>query len=117
MTARSAKDGEGKLRFRFKFMFLGFFLYVAVSLLTDPDSGIIQNLPMGAGTLATIVILLKSLLYVAMLHLSRRALADYIDFEVVYNKCMETSEGAGKLAIAIGLMMVSVAIVIFAATS
>jgi hypothetical protein len=34
---------------------------------------------------------------------------------VVFNKAMETSEGAGKVFIGVGLQMVSVALCIFAA--
>ena len=104
-------------RFRHVYMTLGSILTVLLWLLSDPDAGLITNLPFGASTVATLVILLKSIFYVAMLHLSRRALIDYVNLSDYFTKALQTSEGAGRALIAVGIMMVSISIVMFAATS
>lgn len=105
-----------KLRFRHVYVFFGSLMVVLLSLLSDPDTGVISSLPFGAGTLVTFLILLKSVLYVALLHFSRKALIDYLDLETVFEKATQTPDGAGKAAIAVALFSVSIAIVIYAAT-
>lgn len=105
-----------KLRFRHMYMGVGSLLVIALFLLTDPDSGLIQALPFGAGTVANILILVKSVLYVGLLHLSRKAMMDYIDLEEIFKKAMGSSRGAGLFSIAVALMCISIAIVIYAAT-
>jgi hypothetical protein len=105
------------MRFRNVFITLGSVLTIILWLLTDPDSGIVQNMSIGAGTLATLVILTKSILYVAVLHLTRKALLDYLDLESLFKKAKETPEGSGYAIIGVSLIMISVAITIYAATS
>ncbi|MCK9516974.1 MAG: hypothetical protein M0Q87_13195 [Ottowia sp.] len=105
------------MRFRHIYMGVGSLLVILIWLLTDPDMGIISNMGFGASTVATLVILLKSVLYVAVLHLSRKALSDYLDMETVFKKAMETSEGAGRATMAVSIMMLAIAVVMFAATS
>lgn len=113
----SENDEVQKRRFRHTYMGIGSVLVILLMILSDPDLNIISGLPVGAGALATIIILVKSVLYVALLHISRKALLDYVDFEVVFKRAMGSSEGAGSFAIAIGLIMISVALVIWAAVS
>lgn len=103
------------MRFRSVFLGIGSLLVVLVLLLSDPDNGMVANLPFGAGTLSTLIILVTSVLYVGVLHLARKALTDYIDLEKVFNKAMMTPEGAGYVFIGIGLMMIAIAITINAA--
>lgn len=98
-------------------MVIGSLLTLAVLLLSDPDSGFITDLPFGAGTLTILIVLVSSILYVALLHLSRRALMDYLDLSKYFAKALQTSEGSGLAIIGVGLIMISVAIVILAATS
>lgn len=104
------------MRFRHIYMGLGSVLVILLSLMTDPDTGLIKELPFGAGTVATIVILLRAILYVALLHVSRKALTDYFDLEEYCNKAKQTAEGAGNAVIGIGIYTVAMALVIFAAT-
>lgn len=99
------------------YMVLGGLLVLIVLLLSDPDSGLIQNLPIGAGTVTTLIILLTSILYVGMLHLSRKALLDYINLKEFFQQALRTPEGSGLALIGIGLIMVAISIVIVAATS
>lgn len=104
------------MRFRYIYIGLGSILVIMLSLLSDPDTGFIQNMTTGAGTLATIIVLSKGILYAALLHFTRKGLADYFDMETALNKAMETSEGAGKAMIAMALYANAMAIVIYAAT-
>ncbi len=103
------------MRFRHVFMGIGGSLIVLILLLTDPQNEIITSLPFGSGTLATLIILLTSILFVGVLHLSRKALCDYLDLEEYFKRALLTPEGAGMATIAVGLIMVSIAIVISAA--
>jgi len=102
------------MRFRHMYMTVGSILVMFIWLLSDPDTGIIQNLPFGAGAIATLVILLKSILYVGMLHLSRKALLDYIDLAPYFQKAFQTSEGSGRALMAVAIMCVAIALVMIA---
>jgi hypothetical protein len=104
-----------RLRFRHGFMAIGSILVIALWLLTDPDNDIVSHLPFGASTIATLLILLKSVLYVTVLHLSRKALMDYLDLKTVMDKAMQTSEGAGQVFIGVGLVFIAIALTIYAA--
>ena len=101
---------------RFRYLFMGFFSILAMLLLfvTDPDSKLITALPIAAGFVATIVLLVSAVLYVTLLHLSRRAMFDYVDLSVFFTKAMETSTGAGLALIGVGLSSVAISIVILA---
>ena len=103
-----------KLKFSHGYMFIGSLIVIMLWLFTDPDNNIIRNLPFGASTIATIVLLLKTILYVTMLHFSRHALTDYIDLELVFNKAMETADGAGKVFIGISILSLALSILIYA---
>lgn len=105
------------LRFRHIYMGLGSILTLFLWLLSDPDIGFIENLSFGASTVATIVILLKSVFYIAMLHLSRKALIDYVDLQPYFQKALQTSEGAGRALIAVAILCIAISIVMFAAVS
>lgn len=101
---------------RFRYLFMGLFGALALLLLfvTDPDSKLVTALPIAAGFVATIVLLVSAVLYVTLLHLSRRAMFDYVDLSVFFTKAMETSTGAGLALIGVGLSSVAISIVILA---
>lgn len=103
------------MRFRHVYIGLGTLFVLFISLITDPDSGLLQSLPFGAGTIATVVILLKAILYTGLLHITRKGLLDYFNFEEFLNKAKQTSEGAGNAIIGVGLYCIAMAIVIYAA--
>ena len=105
------------MRFRTVYLGLGSILIGIILFLSDPDSGFITSLPFGAGTLTILIVLVSSILYVAMLHLSRRALMDYVDLSRFFTKALQSPEGSGLAIIGVGLIMVSISIVILAATS
>jgi len=104
------------MRFRYKFLGFGSALVLFVLLLTDPDSKIVQHLPFGSGTVAILINLIISVLYIGVLHLGRKALMDYIDLEEFFNQAIKTPEGAGKAIIGVGCFSISIALVILAAT-
>ncbi len=105
------------MNIRFRYLFLGFgsFLVFLIYVLSDPDLGWFKNLPIGSGALSTIIVLLASVMYVGFLHLSRKALFDYLDFQEIAERAKQTSIGAGLLAVAISIAMVAISLAIMAA--
>lgn len=104
------------MRYRHTYMYAGSLFVIFIWFLSDPDVGIIQNLPLGASTVATVLILLKSFLYVTVLHMSRKALIDYIDLEEYFKKAKQSAEGAGLAIVGVGLITIGLSIAMFAAT-
>lgn len=103
------------MRFRNIFLGIGAFLVVLILVLSDPSAGVLSQLPFGGGALATLITLLIAIFYVGFLHVSRKALLDYIDLQQFFEKALETSHGAGLALIGVGLFLISIAIVVFAA--
>lgn len=99
------------MRFRYVYMGLIGVLVLLLLLLTDPDSGLIDNLPFGATTLAYIIFCFKSVLGIIFLHVSRKGLMDYIDLKLFYDKAISSSEGAGLATIGVGLVFLSIALI------
>lgn len=101
---------------RFRYVYMGIFSILALltAFLVDPDLGFIQELSYGAGFVATISHLTKITILIAMLHLSRRALFDYLDLEEYFLKAKETPEGAAQALISIGLWAIAIATLIAA---
>lgn len=104
-----------KFRFRYVYMILGCIFVTLLLLVSDPDAAIIQNMPVGASTVATFILLFKTVLYAAILHVTRKGLFDYIDLQEVFKNAMRSSEGAGRVFQGMGLFSVAIAILIFAA--
>lgn len=108
-----ARKERKKFSFRFVYMILFATLLTLATIITNNN---VVKLPFGmAGMTADMLYTLRVIVYTALVHMSRRALVDYIDLEEVFKKAMETAEGAGKVFIGVGLMMISVAICILAA--
>ena len=105
------------MRFRDIFLGIGSVLVIILLLLSDPQSPVIAQLPFGAGTVGLLINLTVSLLLIGLLHMGRKALADYIELEVFFKKAIETPEGAGMALIAVAVMMLSISVVIFAAVT
>lgn len=104
------------MRFRSIFVGLGSLVVLLVVFFSDPSVGLISQLPIGSGTVGVIVNMLISVWYVALLHYCRKGLFDYIDLEVFFKKSMETAEGSGMALISVAIAMVSIALVIVAAS-
>ena len=103
------------IRFRDKFILVGFIITLLAFIVSDPDLGIITELPAGALLISITLVLAKCFPFILMLHLSRKALLDYISFDDLYYKAKQEPCGAGLMAIAVGLVFVSIAVVIHAA--
>jgi hypothetical protein len=97
-------------------MGIGSLAAVFILLMIDPGNGLKLALPFGATLAANIAWLLQSFFYIGFLHIARKGLFDYLDLEEYFLKAKTTPEGAGYALIGVGLMMVSIAIVIMAAT-
>lgn len=103
------------MRFRHIFMGIGSVLVIALLFMSDPSVGFLAKLPIGSGTLGLLLGLVVSILYIALLHVSRKGLFDYLDLEKFFLKAYETPQGAGLALIAVAVAMVSIAIAIHAA--
>lgn len=99
------------MKFRNIFLILIPILVIVLSLLTDPDLGLIQNLPFGASVVAYATFSLRALLAVVFIHLCRRGLIDYVDLRLYFEKALTSSEGAGSAIVCVGLICISIAIV------
>lgn len=102
------------MRMRNVFLFLGVLLTIGLLTITDPDLGLVQNLGVGAGTITTLVFVLKGILGSLLLHINRKAMFDYAiaDFKVLGDTANDTPQGAGLYAIALAIMTMAFAIVI-----
>ncbi len=103
------------MRFRHVFMGIGSILVIISLFLSDPSVGFIAQLPVGSGTIGLLLGLVVSILYIALVHLARKGLFDYLDLEKFFIKAYETPQGAGLALIAVAVAMVAIAIAIHAA--
>lgn len=103
-----------KLRKRHSFITITSIIVVSLWLMTDPDLGLLRDLPFGAGLVSTIVVITTSFLGLGILHITRKCIHDYkvADFKKLGEKAIETSTGAGLFAIAISIMSIAFAIII-----
>lgn len=84
---------------------------------TDPDVGVIHDLPIGTNLANTLLILIPTFLYYAVLYIGRKILYDYVNLGKVYRKAMESPTGAGMIFLGIAVVTLALAVVIMAATS
>lgn len=103
------------MRFRNIYTIVGSFLVILLWLVTDPDNGLIQHLSFGASTVATLVVLTKALLYVTLLHYSRKALFDYVDLSELFDNAKKDND-SGEALIALAIFTLAIAVVIYAST-
>lgn len=103
-----------KIPFRKIYMLFGSILTLAFWFLISPENAFITELPFGATVIVLVAALLKAVLFVTFLHISRKALFDYINMGEIYRKCLEDPQGAGLFAIAVSLAMVAIAICVIA---
>ena len=106
-----------KIRFRHIYTVLFSILALVALLVSDPDAGFVQSLAWGAGFFATVVILGKIFIYVAMMHLSRRGLLDYIDLQKYFVKALEHPIGAGLCVVGVSVTMLAISNLIVAAVA
>lgn len=102
------------MRFRYIYMLLAFVLFPLMMFIADPDVGIITNMAYGAQFVQFLLNSLGILMFVGILHLSRKALFDYVNMEEFKNKALETAEGAGLFMGGMGVSLLAIAVVIHA---
>lgn len=105
------------VKFRYYFMGLGSLLAILMLFLIDPESKLVTGLPFGAAVIPKLGGLLATIITLAMLHFGRKSLVDYLDLSSIFAKAIETPQGAGLAAVAVGLIYVAVAITILAAST
>lgn len=101
------------LRFRTIYTIVGSIVVIALWLLTDPDLGLLGKMTYGASTIATLVVLTKSLLYVTLLHYSRKALFDYVDLSELFDNAKKDKD-SGQALMAVAIFTLAIAVVIYA---
>lgn len=104
------------MRFRHVYTIVGSILVLAFWTVIDPDLGLITSMSYGASTVASLAILAKAVLYITLLHYSRKALFDYIDLREYFIEAKKTSAGAGIALVATSIFTLAIAIVIYAGT-
>jgi hypothetical protein len=99
------------------FAVIGTTIMILLWLITDPDMRIITNMPAGAKVLDIFTVLSKGVIYMMAVHMGRKYILDYINLKMLIDKAAETSEGAGKAAIAVSIYTVAMAIAVYAAVN
>ena len=99
------------------FALIGSLIMVSLWLITDPDAGIITDMPFGAKVLDIFTVLSKGIIYVLLLHYCRKFILDRLDFQGHIERANDTPQGAGLAAIAIAIYTLAFSIVIYAATA
>ena len=102
---------------RFRNVYMIYFGIVVLLLMvfSDPDNGFIQQLPFGASTVATLVLMGRVVLYAALFHVTRRGLFDYVNFRVLLEESLKGNVAAAIGALAICVAMIPIAMLIVAA--
>lgn len=103
------------MRFRYVFLLFGCLTAALLLLIVDPGNNLDLKLPFGSALTVDLIYLLRVTFYVAVLHLARKALIDYIDLQEYFNNAKKTPEASGYAIIGVGLIMVSIAIMTIAA--
>ena len=102
--------------FRFRNMYLGLggSLVILLLILVDPDSGLVRQLPFGAGAVVTLVYMAKGILGSALLYVTRKAMFDYpeADLQSIGRDARRTPEGAALYAISIAIQTLAYAIIL-----
>lgn len=104
------------MRFRHVYMIVLTLFTLVALFLASPDNGFIHKVTIGAGTIATVVLLAKSTIYIAMMHISRKGLFDYVNLEEAWKKAMENPIAAALALLAVVLSMFPIAFLIYVAT-
>ena len=86
---------------------------VALLVVTDPDFGVVQHLSIGSGTIISLVFLMKGIMGITMLNISRKFVIDYsiANMEALGEAASATPIGAAIYAVAISIMTLAFAIV------
>lgn len=105
-------------RGRNQYTFTLTFLVIVLLFLVDPDSGLIQNLPFGAGALATVIISLRPIIIITLIHYTRKWIFDYVDLGNIYDKVMASENHMAQALFAVAMAIFTLAFsLVFAISS
>lgn len=76
---------------------------ICILFLVDPDSGLIQNLPFGAGAVATLVVSLRPIIIITLIHMTRKWIFDYVDLSRIYHSVMESENYVAQALFALSM--------------
>ncbi len=105
-----------RIRKRSTYLIISLAIVLGLWTITDPDFGLLKNLPFGSGLIGMIVTIVTSFLGIGILHITRKAMHDYpvADFRRLGERAFQTPIGAGLFAIALALMTMAFAMIISA---
>lgn len=109
-----AVEKQPIFRFRNLYLVIGVIFVTLLLILVDPDSGLVRQLPFGAGAVVTLVYMAKGILGSALLYVTRKAMFDYpeADLQSIGRDARRTPEGAGMYAISIAIQTFAYAIIL-----
>lgn len=104
------------MRTRTILLLLGFVLVPFTFWLTDPDTGLVSNLGSFAGVVNYLVYVSPIFLFIGMWFIARKLLFDYpeADFRLLLKRANDSATGAGLALVSIAIMMLGVAVIIYA---
>ena len=104
------------MRYRNTFITILVTSFIGLWIITDPDLALITELSWGASLISILTMLSGGFLAVTMLHFARKGLMDYVaaDFKRLLMKSVASPTGSGLAAIAVSIMTLAIAVVIFA---
>lgn len=111
VTEKDSYWYDPMFRFRNVYTVFGGTLVIILMILTDPSTGFITDMKYGASVLAYLVSVLLVVLLVGLMHISRKALLDYIDLEKIVQDAVNNKQ-SGLVVIAVSLITMSVSLII-----
>lgn len=109
------EDHMPRSRFRNVYMVYFGIVVLLLMIVSDPDNGLIQQLPFGASQVATLILMSRVVLYAALFHITRRGLFDYVNYREFLSQSLKGNMAAAIGALAISVAMIPVAMLIVAA--
>lgn len=101
-----------KIRRRYTVFFTGVIISLFAWILTDPDIGIVDNLPFGAEAIRLVLAYGIGIIGIGILHILRKAIFDYVDFKTAWFIALKSPAGAGLALVALGLSFIAIALLL-----
>ena len=96
-------------------MMTGLMIMVVSWILTDPDLGLINDLPFGSNLVTVFTYASRAMILIALLHYCRKAVSDYFDMETAWRSVKDNPMAVAIYTLAIAVMTTAFATVIAAA--
>lgn len=107
------------MRLRTSLFIIAFFIVPILFILTNPDTGIIKDLPVAAEILTYIVYISRAFIGVVLLMVVRKLIHDYpsADVDTLLKEAITGSTSAAIAIVGMAVFSLSYAVVIFAVLS